>query len=146
MVGCRALERGEPLRVSHLFEGFQGPHFVQLMIIGAVNLGLVIVLVLVSGAGIFGAFGLAQLSTLTDPTDVLNAPLRAMTGPGLLVFLLVMIVAAVFTMLNWFAPALVALRGASAIDAMKLRSSPACATGFRSSSTAWSSWSPGSSP
>ena len=46
MIGCRALERGEPLRVSHLFEGFQGPHFVQLMIIGAVNLGLVIVLVL----------------------------------------------------------------------------------------------------
>ena len=41
MMGCRALDRGEPLRVSHLFEGFQGTHFVPLMIIGAVNIGLV---------------------------------------------------------------------------------------------------------
>ena len=44
-----------------------------------------------------------------------------MTGTGLLVCLLVMLVlAAVFAMLNWFAPALVALRGAPAIEAMKL--------------------------
>ena len=39
MLGCQALERGEPLRVAHLFDGFQGPHFVPLMIIGAFNMG-----------------------------------------------------------------------------------------------------------
>ena len=40
MMGCHAIEQGEPLRVSHLFEGFQGAHFVPLMIIGAVNIAL----------------------------------------------------------------------------------------------------------
>ena len=33
--------------------------------------------------------------------------------------LVVLVIAAVFAMLNWFAPALVALRGATAVDAMK---------------------------
>ena len=120
MVGCRALDRGERLRVSHLFEGFQGPRFVPLMIIGAVNIGLVIVVVLLSGAGVFGALGLGDLATLSNPMDPLAAPLRAFTGAGVLVFVLVLLMAAVFAMLNWFAPALVTLRGVPAIQAMKL--------------------------
>ena len=51
MMGCRALDRGEPLRVSHLFEGFQGAHFVPLMIIGAVNIALVLGLMALTSAG-----------------------------------------------------------------------------------------------
>jgi len=120
MIGCRAIERGEGLRVSHLFEGFQGPRFVPLLIIGAVNLGLVIVLFLVSGAGMLGSFGLGQLSTLSNPMDPFAAPLQAMTVTGLFILLLVLVLATVFAMLNWFAPALVALRGVSPIEAMKL--------------------------
>src|SRR5260221_3436609 len=34
MLGCQEVERGGSLRVSHLFEGFQGTNFVPLMIIG----------------------------------------------------------------------------------------------------------------
>ena len=54
-------------------------------------------------------------------------------------FLLVLLLAAVFMMLNWFAPALVALRGVSADEAMKLSFGACCATGCRSCSTAWPS-------
>jgi len=117
MIGCRALSQGEPLRMSHLFEGFQGPHFVPLMIIGAVNIGLVVALMLLSGAGFLG--GVAMPSSF-DPTNPLAAGVGAMTATTLVVFVLVLLVAAVFTMLNWFAPALVALRGVSAVEAMKL--------------------------
>jgi hypothetical protein len=120
MVGCRALERGEPLRVSHLFEGFQGPHFVPLMIIGAVNIALAIALLALSGGGILGVVGLGDLSTLSRQTDPLAVPLGAMTGTALLVAVLVLVVSAAFAMLNWFAPALVVLRGLSGFDAMKL--------------------------
>ncbi len=121
MVGCRALERGEPLRMSHLFEGFQGAHFVPLMIIGALNLALVVGLMLVAGAGLFGSARLQDLGSLSDPMKALEAPLAAMGGGmGLVVMLLVVVAVAAFAMLNWFAPALVVLRGVPAFQAMKL--------------------------
>jgi uncharacterized membrane protein len=120
MFGCRALDRGEPLRVAHLFEGFQGARFVPLLIVGAVNVALAIALALLSGAGVLGTFGLSQLSTITDPMEALNAPLGAVTLTAVLVMVLVLVVAAVVAMLNWFAPALVTLRGISALEAMKL--------------------------
>ena len=44
MLGCRAIHRGEPLRVAHLFEGFQGAHFVPLLIIGAIDIGLTLLI------------------------------------------------------------------------------------------------------
>lgn len=120
MVGCRALERGEPLRISHLFEGFQAPHFVPLMIIGAINIALVLVFVLLSATGVVGSMGLADLSALSNPADPFGTSLPAVGLTEVFVFLLALVLAAVFTMLNWFAPALVALRGLSALDAMKL--------------------------
>jgi len=120
MVGCRALERGEPLRISHLFEGFQAPRFVPLLIIGAVNLVLVIALMLLSGAGVLGTMGFADLAALSDPADPFGAPLRAVTATGVLVFVVALVLAAVFAMLNWFAPALVAVRGVAPFEAMKL--------------------------
>ena len=120
MTGCRALEQGQPLRMSHLFEGFQGAHFVPLMIIGALNIALVVVLMVVAGAGLLGTYSLQSLGSLSDPLDALRIPAAAMGATGLLVGLLVLVAVAVFGMLNWFAPALVALRGVSAFEAMKL--------------------------
>ena len=119
MVGCASLEKGEPLRVKHLFEGFQGPHFVPLMIIGALNMALALAIAAIGAAGALGSLKLAE-SGLADPMDALTGSLRAMTGTGLLVFLIVVVVLTIFTMLNWFAPALVVLRGATAVEAMKL--------------------------
>lgn len=120
MIGCRALDRGEPLRVLHLFEGFQATHFVQLLVIGAVNVVLAIGLKLVSGAGLLGTEALEQLAMAQDPMAGLAGSALAMSATALFVLLLVLVAAAVFAMLNWFAPALVALRGVRGIEAMKV--------------------------
>lgn len=126
MLGCRSIERDGTLRVAHLFEGFQGAHFVPLMIIGAVNIAFFVALALLGVAGAFGTFGFASLMTPgVDPFDVLQGSMRAMTGLGLLMALVMLVIVAVFAMLNWFAPALVALHGLSGWEAMK-RSLVAC--------------------
>lgn len=120
MIGCRALEQGQPLRMSHLFEGFQGAHFVPLMIIGALNIALVVGLMVLAGAGMLGTYSLQSLGSFADPLDAFRLPAAALGATGLLVGLLVLVLVSVFAMLNWFAPALVALRGVSAFEAMKL--------------------------
>ena len=122
MIGCAALDRGEPLRVAHLFEGFQGAHFVPLMIIGAVNIALTLAIGAVAAVGVLGSMKLADMGRLGaggDPFDALLGSVQSITGTGLLMTLVVLVIASVFAMLNWFAPALVALRGATAVDAMK---------------------------
>jgi hypothetical protein len=119
MLGCQAIDRGEPLRIAHLFEGFQGAHFVPLMIIGAVNIAIVVIATL-AVAGVFEGLSLAglwQAGTLSDP---LAGIARAFTGTGLLVALILVVVVAIFAMFNWFAAALVALEGATAVQAMRL--------------------------
>ncbi len=59
-----------------------------------------------------------------------------MSVTGLLVVLLVLVLVAVFAMLNWFAPALVALRGVQRVRSDEALASSRFATGCRSSSTA----------
>ena len=128
MLGCRALDRGEPLRVAHLFEGFQGTHFVPLMIIGAVNIAITLGIAALAVVGVAGSLKLADLATIGsggDPFDALTRSLGDAGGASLLMSLLVLVFIAVFAMLNWFAPALVALQGTTAVDAMK-RSFVAC--------------------
>ncbi|MFO1322876.1 MAG: BPSS1780 family membrane protein [Burkholderiales bacterium] len=124
MIGCQEIERGGRLRVSHLFEGFQGAHFVPLMIIGAVNIAIVLGIIALAAAGIMGSLKFADMARMGaaggDPLGAFFGSVRAMTGTGLLLTLLVLVVGAVFGMLNWFAPALVALRGATAVEAMRL--------------------------
>jgi hypothetical protein len=120
MIGCRALDRGEPLRITHLFEGFQAAQFVQLLVIGAINVVLALGLKLVSGAGLIGTEALERLAMAQDPVAGLAGSALALSATALLVMLLVLVAAAVFAMLNWFAPALVALRGVRGIEAMKV--------------------------
>jgi hypothetical protein len=119
MIGCRALDRGEPLRITHLFEGFQAAHFVQLLVIGALNVALAIGLKLVSGAGLLGTEALERLAMAQDPMAGLAGSALALSATALLVLVLVLVAVAVFAMLNWFAPALVTLRGVRGIEAMK---------------------------
>lgn len=122
MLGCRALDRGEPLRVAHLFEGFQGAHFVPLMIIGAVNIAITLGIAALVVAGVAGSVKLADLANIgsaNDPFDALVGSASEIGGTGLLMSVLVLVVVAAFAMLNWFAPALVALQGTNAVDAMK---------------------------
>ena len=122
MMGCAALDRGEPLRVAHLFEGFQGAHFVPLMIIGAVNIALTLAIGAIAAVGVMGSMKLADMSRLGadgDPLGALLGSAQSITGTGLLMTLVILVIATVFAMLNWFAPAVVALRGATAVDGMK---------------------------
>ncbi|MEO8754462.1 MAG: BPSS1780 family membrane protein [Casimicrobiaceae bacterium] len=113
MLGCQAIERDAPLKVAHLFEGFQGVHFVPLLIIGAVNVVLTLVVSALSGGGILGGM---SMSAMMHGGAAYNS-MTSMTG--LLGLLSTLVVAAIGAMLNWFAPALVALRGTPAIEAMR---------------------------
>lgn len=122
MVGCQEMSRGEKLRVAHLFEGFHGAHFVPLIVIGAINMAVAVGIAAVTTAGILGGMRLTdvlRMGTFGDPMGTLgNLALRVGVG-GLLVTLLALAVAAIFAMLNWFAPALVILHGAQPLAAMK---------------------------
>jgi len=120
MIGCDSIQREGTLKVSHLFEGFQGTHFVPLMIIGAVNMALALAIAGITAAGVFGSMKLADIANMPDPLEALAGSWRAMTGMGFLAFVVVLVIGSVFAMLNWFAPALVALRGATAMEAMRL--------------------------
>jgi hypothetical protein len=123
MLGCRALDGGAQLRVAHLFEGFQGAHFVPLLIIGVVNIAITFGLVAITAGGVFGGLQLSELARLGaggDPMAHMDRAMGAMGIGSVLIGLLSLVVLTVIAMLNWFAPALVVLRGASALEAMKL--------------------------
>lgn len=120
MLGCQATERDGALRVGHLFEGFQGAHFVPLLIIGAVNIAVWIVIFLLGMAGMWGGMSMAHMSGMTDPGDMMREWESSVTGAGVLGALVVLVMLVLIAMLNWFAPALVVLRGAAAWDAMRL--------------------------
>lgn len=120
MLGCRAIDRGQPLTVNHLFAGFNeraGPLF----IVGLLYTGIAIAITL-TVAGIllvfFGAAVFAQLFRLSDPfaaSAVLGSVLMViMVGALLFLLLFLPLVMAV-----WFAPALVVLRGLEPWAAMK---------------------------
>lgn len=121
MLGCQAIERDGALRIAHLFEGFQGEHFVPLMIIGAINIGFFAALALLGTVGIFGVFaGMAYAPMMAaDPLTAITGSMRNITGTGLLMGLVMFVLGTAFAMLNWFAPALVALHGARSWAAMR---------------------------
>ncbi len=120
MVGCHAIDRGQPLKVAHLFEGFQGVHFVPLLIIGALNIALTLLMYGIIGAGIVGVSMTDMLrSSGADPFAAFSSSAMRMGLTGLLALLAVLVIAAIMWSLNWLAPALVVLRGATAVEAMK---------------------------
>ena len=119
MAGCGAIDRSEPLRFTHLFDGFKEPNFIPLLIIGAVNIGFVVAIVLIIFAGFAGSIGLSVLLGTGTP-DFDPYALWEGLGFGMLFgALAVVVLLAVVAMLNWFAPALIVLRGAPPIEAMK---------------------------
>jgi hypothetical protein len=121
MLGCRAIARGEPLRVAHLFEGFQGVHFVPLLIIGAIDFALTLLITVIVAGGAFG--GGSLLDTMrsggADPMAAMSRSATAIGLTGFFAMIAGLAIAAIMGTLNWFAPALVVLHGAKSIDAMK---------------------------
>nr|WP_320134797.1 BPSS1780 family membrane protein [uncultured Amphritea sp.] len=107
MLGCQAQEEGDDFRIGHLFSGFSSD-VGQLVLVGLIYLVAIFVAMMLVIGGFFLAVG----------SDVGNfgQDMSAMALPMLIG--LVMVVPVV--MAYWFAPALVALNGLSAIAAMKL--------------------------
>ncbi len=105
LLGARAVDRGEPLTVNHLFAGFSRRPL-ALMGVGAISLiGTILIFViaiLVSGLG-FGTIGALDGGELTPGQLQQLAPLLIVMGlvtAGLMVPLMMMV---------WFAPALVVM-------------------------------------
>lgn len=121
MLGCRAIARDQPLKVAHLFEGFQAAHFVPLLIIGAIDIALWLLLAAVVAGGVFGSGSLMEMMRHggANPMDMMASSAGAIGVGGLFASLAALVIGAVIGALNWFAPALVVLHGAKPIDAMK---------------------------
>ncbi len=115
MIGCKAVENGEPLELSHLFAGFQ-KNATALVTIGGVYLVGTIVIVGI----IFVTAGSSMLPTVLQksPGDLqmLAAALRSMALAIMVGFALYIPV----LMLIWFAPLLVVFHNLSPAEAMKL--------------------------
>jgi hypothetical protein len=115
MIGCRALENGEPLEFAHLFAGFK-QHAAPLVTVGGVYLvGTVIVMgiVLVIAGGSMPPAGLPKTGM---DIEALRAAARGMAlafAAGAAVYLPLL-------MLIWFAPLLVVFSGLAPVAAMKL--------------------------
>lgn len=119
MLGCRALDRGEPFEVAHLFEGFK-TGTAQLVMIGVFTLiaslvifGAVVLVVMLAGGGtlIAAVWGGSFAGLLAGGTFLVLAMFGLLVAALLFIPLL---------MALWFAPPLVVFRNAAAVDAMRL--------------------------
>jgi uncharacterized membrane protein len=128
MLGCRAVDRGEPLTVGHLFAGFStrtGPLFIVGLIYTALAIAIALVvfgllLVFFGAAIVSSLWHLQDLQDIQDPWSLASSmfgTLGLAILVGLLVFLLLYLP---LVMAVWFAPALVVLRGIEPLEAMRL--------------------------
>jgi hypothetical protein len=112
MLGCKALDDGEDLQISHLFSGFSG-HAGNLILVGviylagAVGIGVVVVLL---GGGL--GFGAAMMSGGGASAAAFVLPILVMMLVGLALII-------PLAMAIWYAPALVVLHNVAPFEAMK---------------------------
>jgi|SRR6185312_7790052 len=128
MLGCHALAHGEPLTVGHLFDGFRGPRFQALLILGLLSVAIMFAVAVFAAATIFlalGASGLGGILHVLDAADVAGIDYVALSqaiasaGLAILVVLLVSLaIALVVATAYWFAPALVVLNGEPPLAAL----------------------------
>ncbi len=125
MAGCDALQRGERLRVSHLFEGFKRQHFVPLLLVGVFNLLVILAAVVIGMVAIVSALGTSDFESISHAAA---DPMQLILDFGFasaLIGVVALIAGTMITMANWFAPALVVLREVRPAAAM-LASFRAC--------------------
>jgi uncharacterized membrane protein len=120
MLGCRAIDRGNPLLVAHLAAGFS-QRTAALVTAGAIYTGVLLVISIAIVAMMVAIFGVAILGVLSGTAE------PAQTGVAfssavvavLLGFLFFLLLLVPLVMAIWFAPALIMLGGMDAITAMK---------------------------
>ncbi len=121
MLGCRAIDRGEPLTINHLFAGF-GPKAGSLLIVALIFLAVAIAIIFLVFALLFVFFGAALLAALWGASNSMSSA-EALGGVALVVVvgaLLFLLLYLPLVMAIWFAPALIVLKGAEPWQAMKL--------------------------
>jgi len=121
MLGCAALARGEPLRLGHLFEGFQGGRAGNLIVLGLLMLAAGIIFAIVIFAVLAATIGVGAVGAImsnADPTR-LNISLGSLGVGAFLVFAIALIGGVLIGMAYWFAPALIVLNGEDAVGAVR---------------------------
>ena len=120
MLGCAAQEHGDNFEISHLFAGFSSS-VGQLVLVGLLYLvGLIAIIfigTLVGGGVMIGMLGGMEAMESADPGAVSSA---MGVGSVLLMSLLMLGMSLPLMMACWFAPALIAIEGMSALAAMKM--------------------------
>ena len=117
MLGCRALDRGNPLALGHLFAGFSqstGP----LVVLGLIFTGLMLLITLIVVGMMIAVFGVAIFQMLTGSIDASQTGVAfgSVVVAVLLGFLFLLLLLLPLVMAVWFAPALVMLGGLSPGD------------------------------
>jgi len=114
MLGCRALDHGQPLEFRHLFAGFQ-VQLGNLVAVGAIYLGLslaiMLVVMLATGASMFALFAGGGAQNPAAAAGAFTTMALAMLVAALLFVPLAMAM--------WFAPPLVVLHELGPVEAMK---------------------------
>jgi uncharacterized membrane protein len=118
MLGCRALQRGEPFEVAHLFAGFQ-TNTAQLVMLGLFTL-IAWVLILAVVLGLLFVLGGGAIISAIVGGSVAGAVAGAAIMLMLLGLLVMMLLFIPVAMAVWFAPCLIVFHNLQAIDAMKL--------------------------
>ena len=120
MLGCRAIDRGNPLLVAHLFAGFR-QRTLALVLAGAIYTGVLVLISIAIGGMMIAIFGVSILSVVTGATDPsqMGIAYGSAVVAVLLVFLFFLLLLLPLIMAIWFAPALIMLGGVAPVEAMK---------------------------
>lgn len=115
MLAARKTEDGGTLEVGDLFSAFKGDKLTPLIVVGAITLAMAIAIGVVMMVLGFGSIaGLAMGGARRS-----GGGMMAGIGLGLFAVLVAMVLGFLAGMAIWFAPALVALRGAAPVEAIK---------------------------
>lgn len=119
MLGCAAQEQGDDFEISHLFAGFSSG-VGQLVLVGLLYLvgvvAITFVVAMIGGGVMVGMLGGMDGMQNPDP-DALQSAMGV--GSVVLVMLVALGLSIPLMMAYWFAPALIAIEGLSALAAMK---------------------------
>lgn len=120
MMAGHAAHRGEPIRVSHLFQGFRH-RTGELLKLGGLNLGLLFLLVATTAGALFVMMLALGLNPASVPQGEVTLDLLRWGAVGaLFVMLMLVTILTIIPLqaLTWLAPALVLLRGYNCFQAL----------------------------
>jgi hypothetical protein len=121
LLGCHALAQGKPLEFAHLFAGFGEGRTVPLVILGVFALVASLILATIVMMMVFGAAGFSGMAGMMsgDAGVAMGSAMAGLGAAALLAVPTAIIGYLLFMMAWWFAPALVALNRADAMEAIR---------------------------